>query len=91
MELAGLPLGWKDYPKTLGEWVTKGAGLIVSILAVSLGGPFWFDVLQWFMQLRATGVALRATSQKKKLGSVRVRPLSGPDGLHEKAADGAPP
>jgi hypothetical protein len=67
MELAGLPLGWKDYPKTFGEWVTKVAGLIASILAVSLGGPFWFDVLQRFMQLRATGVAPRETSQKMKV------------------------
>jgi hypothetical protein len=65
MDLAGPPLGGKDYPKTLGEWLTKVAGLIVSILAVSHGGPFWFDVLQRFMQLRATGVAPRATNQKK--------------------------
>jgi hypothetical protein len=29
----------------------------VSIFAVSLGAPFWFDVLQRFMRVRAAGAA----------------------------------
>ena len=57
LESAGLQIGWRDFPKTFGEFLTKIAGLLVSVLAVSLGAPFWFDVLQRFMRVRATGVA----------------------------------
>lgn len=59
LESTGLQLGWKDCPKTFGEWLSKIAGLLVSIFAVSLGAPFWFDVLQKFMQVRATGASPR--------------------------------
>ena len=39
-----------------------GIGLVTSmamVLAVSLGAPFWFAVLQGFMQVRAAGVSPR--------------------------------
>ena len=62
MESAGLQVGWKDFPKTFGAIFLKVVGLLVSILAVSLGAPFWFDVLQKFMQVRAAG----ATPDEKK-------------------------
>jgi hypothetical protein len=57
MGFAGLQLGWKEAPWDKGFWwhLTKGVGLLVSIFAVSLGAPFWFDVLQRFMQVRAAG------------------------------------
>jgi hypothetical protein len=42
------------------------AGLLVSIFAVSLGAPFWFDVLQHFMQVRAAGVSPPKTEDGKK-------------------------
>lgn len=55
----GFQLGWKHYPTTLVDIISKVAGLLVSIVAISLGAPFWFSVLQRFMQVRATGVAPR--------------------------------
>ncbi len=58
LESGGLRLGWEGFePKRLsgGEWLAKLAGLLVSVFAVSLGAPFWFDVLQRFMQVRAAG------------------------------------
>ncbi len=51
----GLKLGWKELPNTAGGWFSKIAGLLVSILAVSLGAPFWFQVLQRFIQVRGAG------------------------------------
>jgi len=59
MEAAGLPLGWKATPRTVGAWLAKVAGLLVSIFAVSLGAPFWFDLLQGFMQVRTSGISPR--------------------------------
>jgi hypothetical protein len=40
-----------------GFWwaLTKLAGLTITALAISLGAPFWFDILQKFMNVRGTG------------------------------------
>jgi len=48
-------MGWTGWPSGANGWLSKVAGLLVSIFAVSLGAPFWFDVLQRFMQVRAAG------------------------------------
>jgi hypothetical protein len=64
LESANVQLGWHDYPKTFEGWLTKIAGLLVSIFAVSLGAPFWFDILQKFMQVRATGTSPREADKK---------------------------
>jgi hypothetical protein len=66
IESAGIQFGWKDYPMTFSESLAKVAGLLVSILAVSLGAPFWFDVLQRIMQVRATGVSPGEKKDEKK-------------------------
>lgn len=51
----GLQFGWAACPDSLQAWAAKIVGLLVSIFAISLGAPFWFSVLQRFMQVRATG------------------------------------
>lgn len=55
MQSAGFELGWKGWPQGVAEWLAKVVGLLVTIFAVSLGGPFWFDILQRIMQVRSTG------------------------------------
>jgi hypothetical protein len=57
-----LPLGWPSpmqLPGTLQDWAmavaTKLPGWLLTILAVSLGAPFWFDLLNKFMTFRASG------------------------------------
>jgi hypothetical protein len=65
-----LPIGWSSKPddprhfKFLDfEWSPKYAGwvfyklfgLMISILAVSLGAPFWFDTLSKFVNVRSAG------------------------------------
>jgi hypothetical protein len=61
LESGSLPFGWKGFTARPGinDVLAKIAGLVVSIFAVSLGAPFWFDVLQRFMQVRAAGVSPR--------------------------------
>lgn len=59
---AGIQLGWKgSYPINLSpsDLASKLVGLLISILAISLGAPFWFDVLNRVMQIRAAGVSPR--------------------------------
>jgi hypothetical protein len=51
-----LPLGWsmETLPKNA-NWFWKIVGLIFTSLAISLGAPFWFDLLNRITKLRLTG------------------------------------
>jgi len=54
----GLPLGWSDgenpflYPMNAAGWFIKALGWLLTALAVALGAPFWFEVLQKAVSLR---------------------------------------
>ncbi|NRB64649.1 MAG: hypothetical protein HRU40_16740, partial [Saprospiraceae bacterium] len=55
---APLGLGWKgvDWQSmTWAEWAMKFLGWIVTALAVSLGAPFWFDLLKKLVNIRGSG------------------------------------
>lgn len=52
-----LPLGWREDPwldMKLG-WLEKLAGLLLTAMAVSLGAPFWFEMLNKLVNLRNAG------------------------------------
>jgi hypothetical protein len=55
LQQLGIPMGWKSRPAKTGDWLNKLAGLALSAFAVSLGAPFWFDLLNRFMNIRAGG------------------------------------
>jgi hypothetical protein len=73
-----LPLGWfgnaaskgnQDLvPTDFGGWAIKVLGLIITIAAVSLGAPFWFDTLSKFVNIRGAGTP---PGQKNKSGPQR--------------------
>ena len=46
---------WQSFSKNLWQILTKTIGLFLTILAVSLGAPFWFDMLNKFINIRAAG------------------------------------
>ncbi len=53
-----LGLGWKnvDFEKfTFYDWLTKLTGWIITALAISLGAPFWFDILKKLVSIRSAG------------------------------------
>jgi hypothetical protein len=64
----GLPIGWNwkspwnknaitnisAIPTTPGGWLLKFFGWIITGLAISLGAPFWFDMLNKVMVIRST-------------------------------------
>lgn len=62
LDKTGLPFGWENAKVDLIEdgnfisWLlTKIAGLLITTLAISLGAPFWFDVLNKIANIRSTG------------------------------------
>ncbi|MGB9179472.1 MAG: hypothetical protein WCB68_09545 [Pyrinomonadaceae bacterium] len=61
LEKLGLPIGWPpgfDFlPKPFDPWnhlFIPLIGWLLTALAISLGAPFWFDLLNKFMVIRAT-------------------------------------
>jgi hypothetical protein len=53
----GLVLGWRGVGNLRDPlaWLERIIGWLLTIFAVSLGAPFWFDVLNRFMNLRSAG------------------------------------
>lgn len=53
----GIPLGWRGeaVPEGEGEIALAIGGWILTILAISLGAPFWFDTLSRLARLRSSG------------------------------------
>jgi hypothetical protein len=58
-----LPMGWEfsfgeratQLPNDLVSWLAKLIGLAVTVAALMLGAPFWFDVLSKITRVRGTG------------------------------------
>jgi hypothetical protein len=59
---AGLPVGWvrraapgdlRAIPDTPGDWAQKAIGILLTLAAISLGAPFWFDVLSKITTIRS--------------------------------------
>jgi len=68
----GIPIGWsKEELKDPLDWLKKVAGLLISALAVSMGSPFWFDLLGKLVNLRAAG--------GKPKSSLDVKPEKDPN------------
>jgi hypothetical protein len=62
LEKSALPIGWfkENYPgKTFtGDpvaWLSKLLGWLITALAASMGAPFWFDIMNKFINLRGSG------------------------------------
>jgi hypothetical protein len=58
-ETLGLPIGWSRAPwaatATPTQMIMKLLGLLMTVLAASLGAPFWFDTLSKVANLRGSG------------------------------------
>jgi hypothetical protein len=53
--IRAFPIGWAEWPKGLDNWLLKILGCLWTGIALSLGAPFWFDLLQKFVSVRAAG------------------------------------
>lgn len=63
-DLHGLPLGWDGMPEGIWGWILKVVGWFLTTAALSLGGPFWFDVLNKVVNLRNAGKKPERSSDK---------------------------
>lgn|GEM_PF-1136516 len=56
---AGFPIGWKEFPLKgefdPGAFLSKLVGLMLTVIALTLGAPFWFQMISRLTPLRATG------------------------------------
>jgi hypothetical protein len=52
-------------PNDLGSWALKILGLLITVVAVSLGAPFWFDLLKSLINVRMAGEKPDTTQAKK--------------------------
>ena len=61
----GLVFGWHagSVPQTPGDWILRLVGWSLTIVAVSMGAPFWFDLLNRFMNFRTAGKPAENTVQ----------------------------
>lgn len=60
-----LPVGWGagNAPASLGGVISRIPGWLITIAAIALGAPFWFDVMSRIARLRGAGVAEPPRSQ----------------------------
>lgn len=69
----GLPIGWNAQdprvcpgPNGWG-WASKVAGWLLTVCAISLGAPFWFDLLNKFMIVRSTVKPMEKSPPEKPI------------------------
>ncbi len=56
---------WQSLSNNFWQILTKAIGLFLTVLAVSLGAPFWFDMLNKFINIRSAGA--KPEKAKKQL------------------------
>lgn len=64
----GIPVGWsKEQLAELKSWniIKKIGGLLLTVFAVSLGAPFWFDILSKIASLRSSGTKPRTLLEEQ--------------------------
>jgi hypothetical protein len=59
-----LPLGWAVLPHDLRSLLSRILGLLLTAAALTLGAPFWFDLLNKVANLRAAGPKPADTTQQ---------------------------
>lgn len=79
-------LGWQGVKKAdegdkkadAGEWASRLLGWALSIVAISLGSPFWFDTLKKLMNLRGAGQKPEKAEDEKTNGGGTTRTNATP-------------
>jgi hypothetical protein len=73
LSVLGLPIGWnandpRVHPGTNASgWASKIVGWLLTAFAISLGSPFWFDLLNKFMIVRSTVKPIEKSPPEKPI------------------------
>ena len=64
-------LGWSkdDLSADKDQWLSRLLGWILSVIAISLGAPFWFDTLKKLMNIRNAGKKPEPSDDKSDAGN----------------------
>jgi hypothetical protein len=79
LQQLGFPIGWiqasdkyvdpREVPSGPQGWLNKLVGLLITSFAVSMGAPFWFDMLNKLVNLRATSKVPERASEERLAGT----------------------
>jgi hypothetical protein len=69
---SGFPLGWTAFPTDLVGWPKKILGLLITALAVSLGAPFWYNILKEVGSLRSSGPVPSTVPTSDNLSTTQI-------------------
>ena len=72
-----LPIGWSDKAYHGIGWLWALVGVLLTLGAVSLGAPFWFDTLSRFSRIRQTGTPPPASNATRGGEGDQERTLPG--------------
>ena len=94
----GLPLGWSPRPHSLREvgngFLEHWVGWLITALAISLGAPFWFDMLNKIIVVRSTVKPSEKSGQEASKDAAPPTPvvnLMAPPAVPPPAPPPAPP
>jgi hypothetical protein len=65
LKQTGIHFGWETLPDKW-EWANKVIGLLLTTLAISLGAPFWFDILDKVIKIRSSGAVPKGAGATAK-------------------------
>jgi hypothetical protein len=63
---------WMVFKQFTGFWGRRLVGWLLTAIALSLGAPFWFDLLKRLVNVRASGVDPDVKAKKKREDAVAV-------------------
>jgi hypothetical protein len=78
--LMALPIGWNTFPPVLNtDFALQVAGWLITATTALFGAPFWFDLMQRVVRLRATGAKPEEVPQAVRIeGKVAATPVPLP-------------
>ena len=74
-DLLGQLLGWRGTLQDNGlkDWLERLLGWLLTVLALSMGAPFWFDLLNKFMNVRFAGKSPDEAAKGPEKPDLKVR------------------